>query len=186
MGHYVPCMEEGAHLSVRTVWMESIPSHSFRILSIHSSAAVSTHWVALRPTEPPAGESQSWYIQFIQLSMSFVQGFICMAKKGSPKFFKALTFKTCIILIFFIFYKNIFWKTKNIAARFVSKMKLGWGAKRLIDSFTESDIFELFSETDTRHTQTPLMSAAIGSRDATLTAFLNFYSTSLSLLITFP
>ena len=63
----------------------------------------------------------------------------------------------------------------------VSKMKLGWGVKRLIGSFTEADIFELFSETDTRHIQTPLMSAAIGSRDATLTAFLNFYSTSIKM-----
>ena len=80
-----------------------------------------------------------------------------------------------------IFSSICFTKNWMNIAHLVSKMKLGWGVKRLIDSFTESDIFELFSETDTRHLQTPLMSAAIGSRDATLTSFLNFYSTSVKM-----
>ena len=66
-------------------------------------------------------------------------------------------------------------------AHLVSKMSLGWGVNRLIDNFSESQIFELFSECDTRFGQTPLMFAAIDSKDSTLTAFLNFYSCSIKM-----
>ena len=76
-----------------------------------------------------------------------------------------------------IFSSMCFTKNWMNIAHLVSKMKVGWAVQRLINNFPESAIFELFSEPDTRHNQTPLMSAAIGLKDVTLTSFLNFYST---------
>ena len=72
-------------------------------------------------------------------------------------------------------------KNEMNIAHLVSKMSLGWGVNRLIDNFSESEIFDLFSECDTRFGQTPLMFAAIDSKDSTLTAFLNFYSCSIKM-----
>ena len=60
-------------------------------------------------------------------------------------------------------------------------MNVGWGVKRLIDNFSEEDIFRLITKKDQPWGQTALMEGAILSRDATLTAFLTFYAVSLNM-----
>ena len=72
-------------------------------------------------------------------------------------------------------------KCKTSIAHLVARMNVGWGVKRLIDNFSEDDIFCLITKKDQPWGQTALMEGAILSRDATLTAFLTFYAVILNM-----
>ena len=67
-------------------------------------------------------------------------------------------------------------------AHLVARMNVGWGVNRLIDNFSEDDIFEITMKKDEPWGQTALMEGAILSRDATLTTFLTFYATSINMM----